>query len=600
MKAINLFTFTRIQQDYSTEYENLLSQREKKEKVKTHEFETLTKFVNLLQDNGVEISVQEGFFYSFKIEQIGKEFDLLKINRDNLVLNIELKSELIEEDKMKKQLEQNKYYLNHLANDIRLFTFIGATREIYQYVDGSIVKGTIDILIETMRLFDSCILEGIEKLFVANKYLISPLNTPQEFLRGQYFLTQQQETIKENILGIIKEGNTAFLLFGITGKAGTGKTLLLYDIVRNVSCLGNRCCVIHSGILCEGHDYLKKYWDYVDIIAAKELNGTGSNFLSSYDFIFVDESQRIYESAVDKIIKEVFDNGKVVIFSYDFGQTLSHAEENRNIPDMLRSINGFREYSLSEKIRSSKEIASFYRTLLDLNDKARGYMNYANIDILYANDVVEALELIDLYENQYGYVFISYTQSIYKHSSIDVYPSGHDTHHVIGQEYDKVMIIMDNNFRYDEDGKIQGRIHPNPDYRFYKLLHQGVSRAREKLCILVVNNYIMFQQISNIKYGMLERYQYKENTVNREISTKKLNGMIRRIKDSLVEVNSNDSETIEDAVTMIKNEVLEVDSKKKVIRNGIKLLNMVLLKNKEAVTVSASVQEYIDYVSKYV
>lgn len=96
MKAINLFTYTRVQPDYSTEYANLLTQRETKGKVKKHEYETLKKFVELLQSKGLDISDQEGFFYSFKIEQIGKEFDLLKIEKDRLVLNIELKSELIE------------------------------------------------------------------------------------------------------------------------------------------------------------------------------------------------------------------------------------------------------------------------------------------------------------------------------------------------------------------------------------------------------------------------------------------------------------------------------------------------------------------------
>ena len=40
-----------------------------------------------------EIKYFEYFFTSFTIEQIGKEFDLIKIDMDTLVLNIELKSE---------------------------------------------------------------------------------------------------------------------------------------------------------------------------------------------------------------------------------------------------------------------------------------------------------------------------------------------------------------------------------------------------------------------------------------------------------------------------------------------------------------------------
>ncbi|MCB5916125.1 hypothetical protein [Dorea longicatena] len=40
-----------------------------------------------------EIKYFENLFTSFTIEQIGKEFDLIKIDMDTLVLNIELKSE---------------------------------------------------------------------------------------------------------------------------------------------------------------------------------------------------------------------------------------------------------------------------------------------------------------------------------------------------------------------------------------------------------------------------------------------------------------------------------------------------------------------------
>jgi len=45
----------------------------------------------------------------------------------------------------------------------------------------------------------------------------------------------------------------------------------------------------------------------------------------------------------------------------------------------------------------------------------------------------------------------------------------------IGKEFDNVMLMMDGNFRYNDDGRLQGRKHPNLDYIFYKLLYQGVS-----------------------------------------------------------------------------------------------------------------------------
>ena len=55
------------------------------------------------------------------------------------------------------------------------------------------------------------------------------------------------------------------------------------------------------------------------------------------------------------------------------------------------------------------------------------------------------------------------------------------------------------NFQYAEDGHLQGKMHPNPNYIFYKLWFQGVSRAREKLCILVIGNEELFKKLLSVK-----------------------------------------------------------------------------------------------------
>lgn len=89
MKAINIYTYSRIQEDMATEFENILSKRSKKLKVKPQEFDAIRSLVNMLLGIGVEIKNFENFFLSFMIEQIGKEFDLIRLDKDNLVLNIE-------------------------------------------------------------------------------------------------------------------------------------------------------------------------------------------------------------------------------------------------------------------------------------------------------------------------------------------------------------------------------------------------------------------------------------------------------------------------------------------------------------------------------
>jgi len=56
--------------------------------------------------------------------------------------------------------------------------------------------------------------------------------------------------------------------------------------------------------------------------------------------------------------------------------------------------------------------------------------------------------------------------------------------------------------------RIQGKEHPNPDLLFYKLLYQAISRARVKLCVLVVENYKLFSDILNINIKKIIQIQH--------------------------------------------------------------------------------------------
>mgnify|MGYP000354420022 FL=1 len=65
MKAINIYTYSRIQENMATEYENILSQRSKKLNVKVQEFIAIKTLVDLLRNMETEIKYFEKFFTSF-------------------------------------------------------------------------------------------------------------------------------------------------------------------------------------------------------------------------------------------------------------------------------------------------------------------------------------------------------------------------------------------------------------------------------------------------------------------------------------------------------------------------------------------------------
>ena len=97
-----------------------------------------------------------------------------------------------------------------------------------------------------------------------------------------------------------------------------------------------------------------------------------------------------------------------------------------------------------------------------------------------------------------GFVFINYSKSNYEISPYAAYNEDFDTHHVIGQEFDKVVMLMDNSFYYDDAGDLQGVPHPNPDYLYPNLFYQGVTRVREELSIIIVNAPELFEKVTSI------------------------------------------------------------------------------------------------------
>lgn len=71
------------------------------------------------------LKISNGFFIGFKINQISKEFDLLRFG-NNEIVNIELKN-TSNEVKMKKQLIHNQHYLRSISSRIYSFTYVSST-----------------------------------------------------------------------------------------------------------------------------------------------------------------------------------------------------------------------------------------------------------------------------------------------------------------------------------------------------------------------------------------------------------------------------------------------------------------------------------------
>ena len=491
MKTINLAILSQLHgNDSFSMFETIYSQREKNT-TPEHEQESLYSFVlYLIAKCDIHFPKMNGFYFSYHIPQISKEFDILRIS-ENAVLNIELKSGNIPLSEAQEQLRRNQYYLGHLQKKAFLFTFFRDNR-LYQLVDGSLNEASPQDLADAFSATETYLETDIDALFSPSQFLISPLTTPERFLANEYFLTSRQEEIRDEIIGDIKRKRGR--LFGITGKPGTGKTLVLYDLAKRLSQNFN-CCIVHCAPLCDGHRLLNRKMTNCEIINAKQFSSSEFD-CSKYDVFLFDEFHRAYENALEKALDLEDQGNRIIILSYDFGQRITRKEKNRNLYPRLQQTGKLKEIVLKGKIRTNKELALFIHLLMEpkkyRNDK--GY-TFANVEIIHSNSRTNTQKIIEMY-TEMGYSHINHSVSLRKSDAFDsLNNTSLNAHKVFGQEFDKVLVVVNDAFYY-EDGILKGiENKANPDYLYVDMLYEEITRVREKLCIVIENNLALLKEV---------------------------------------------------------------------------------------------------------
>ncbi len=507
MKVVNLKSLLEVyDKNGSTnipkEYLNYLSCKNYELEIKDNELTPLKSLIETLEatDSNLTLEKFNSFYIGYKIPQIGKEFDLLRINKLS-VLNIEYKREIKDINKVQKQSLRNKYYLKFLERKLHLFTYIEKENVIYKLnKNNELIQSDYQDLVEVIKNQnnDEKFYEGnLNELFEPSNYLISPFRKTTEFINGKYFLTQEQEEIEKTL---INETENGVKYFFITGEAGSGKTLLTYHFAKKYIEAGDKIGIIHCGKLNTGHKTLKKEfkWNIQPMKCWEQL------FSEQYpSVIIIDEIQRINDEQFSEQFSEMFNNyiyinNIILIMSGDRKQTLGN-REGEIIDILTKNQDKIKILKLNSKIRTNKELSSFIKIMLDLNKKLTLKASSQNIDIVYFSKIEDANNYISTKSN---HSYISYTPSLYYDNeyadiaSLNPRKIG-NSHEVVGQEFENVIVVLGEHFYYDGN-ILKARDMTGIPYVTLQMFFQQITRAINKLEIVVVDNIDVFNKLIKI------------------------------------------------------------------------------------------------------
>jgi len=397
------------------------------------------------------------------------------------------------------QMEQNHYYLTSISRNVFIYTYV-ENDGLYKYDD--INKKAVKI--EIAELITNLSAQSVDydinpdDLFIPSNYLISPFNCTKRFICDDYFLNGAQQNIKKEILKSIAKNKQE--LFCISANAGTGKTLLMYDISKTIQHEGKCPVIIHCGKLNSGHFTLisEFRWKIVPISSINSIYIT--NLIpQTTNVVFIDESQRIRDQQLELIIERAEALNIPIVFSYDEEQYLKGGETKdiyeylkQNHPEMTAA-----KKTLTNKIRTNEEIASFITNLFDIG-KSNSNLNYENITMAYFNNFENVKGYMEYLCEDRGWKAITYTDSTRNTESISQVANicCSNAHDVIGQEFDKVVFVMDKNFRYGENGKLEAN---TTFYSISGMLYQIVTRVVNELKIIVLDNPELYAKLFEIK-----------------------------------------------------------------------------------------------------
>ena len=212
--------------------------------------------------------------------------------------------------------------------------------------------------------------------------------------------------------------------------------------------------------------------------------GSGrKSMLDGYSCLLIDEADHLAAPALQSWLDLAASVRIPVILTFDPHHLLEDERQDAPAAESIALIEKSSTLSLSfsGNIRINRPVYAFLHTLLYLKNHG-GHSDYSCIDVLYAGDGTE-LNLLKSYYTALGYTAVA--QNSAKKEAAGIAP-----------EYDRVLMILDETYFYDETGHLCVRGDSAAPLKF---LYEVLSRTREKLCLIVLKNSTLFSQVLDIR-----------------------------------------------------------------------------------------------------
>src|SRR5699024_7476017 len=199
-----------------------------------------------------------------------------------------------------------------------------------------------------------------------------------------------------------------------------------------------------------------------------------------------------------------------MVFAVDHKQVLHPTEKRVNIEKRLKTMPEVDYFKLKYRIRTDRAMSSFIRKFLHLKSRKVQPYDYDKIQIVYFEDKDRAVEYMNYKCIEENYVSIELTEYRTKMAGRKVrnHACNHSlgTHDVIGREYDNVLVLLDEYFEYcKEDARLDSTF---PDYYPYiedKQVFQALTRVKNQLLLVILNNPELYKTAQKIKTWKLDR-----------------------------------------------------------------------------------------------